>query len=96
MSKQSESPITTKTRNVLFVLVGIAGLLLKRHYAGPFQELVYSYAGNFCVSFAVYFVIAISSGSQPNAFERRLRTLSICGSRICHMEYAGALFDISR
>jgi glycopeptide antibiotics resistance protein len=29
---------------------------MKRQYAGPFQELVQSYAGNVTVSFALYFV----------------------------------------
>lgn len=77
MLKQSESPIATKARNVLFVLVGIAGLLLKRHYAGPFQELVYSYAGNFCVSFAVYFIIGFAI--YPSGLKRLLTAVLALG-----------------
>jgi glycopeptide antibiotics resistance protein len=43
-------------RNLLFVAVAIILFLMKRQYAGPFQELVQSYAGNVTVSFALYFV----------------------------------------
>ena len=43
-------------RNLLFVAVAIVLFLMKRQYAGPFQELVQSYAGNVTVSFALYFV----------------------------------------
>ncbi len=47
----------TKARDILFVLLGVAGLVLKRQYSGPLEEVVHSYAGNFAVSFAVYFVV---------------------------------------
>ena len=46
-------------RNIFFVLFGIAALVLKRHYSGPFVEVVFSYGGNASASFAVYFVIRI-------------------------------------
>ncbi len=46
-----------KIRNVSFILLGVAALVLKRHYAGPFQELVHNYGGNITVSFAVYFIV---------------------------------------
>ncbi len=55
--KSSGSIVGTKTRNVFFVLLGVAVLILKRRYSGPFQEAVVSYAGNVCVSFAVYFIL---------------------------------------
>jgi len=55
--KSSGSIVGTKTRNVFFVLLGVAVLILKRRYSGPFQEAVVSYAGNVGVSFAVYFII---------------------------------------
>lgn len=45
----------TKLRNLLFILAAIGLFLLKQRYAGPFQPLIYSYAGNFLVSFALYF-----------------------------------------
>lgn len=47
-----------KGRNVFFVLVGVAALLLKGHYSGPYQESVRSYGGNVAASFAVYFVVS--------------------------------------
>ena len=48
---------TSKGRNVLFVLLGVAVLVLKPMYSGPFEEIVYAYAGNVSVSFAVYFLL---------------------------------------
>lgn len=50
-----------KIRNVLLVLVGVAALLMKRHYAGPFVDIVHSYGGNVSASFAAYFVIKIAT-----------------------------------
>jgi hypothetical protein len=32
---------------------------MKRHYSGPFVDIVHSYGGNASASFAVYFVIRI-------------------------------------
>jgi hypothetical protein len=46
-------------RNVFFVLFGAAALVLKRHYSGPFAEIIYGYGGNVSASFAVYFVFRI-------------------------------------
>lgn len=48
-------------RNVVFVLLGVAALLLKRHYSGPLAEAVHGYAGNLSVSFAVYFIVAAAA-----------------------------------
>ncbi len=42
-------------RNVLFVLLGVGGLLLKGWYSGPAYDLVHSYGGNVAASFAAYF-----------------------------------------
>jgi hypothetical protein len=47
-------------RNVLFVLAGVAVLVLKPHYHGPLARIFYDYGGNFAVSFAVYFIASIS------------------------------------
>lgn len=44
------------SRDIFFIAVGTAGLLLRSRYAGPAEVLVHSYAGNVCVSFAVYFL----------------------------------------
>ncbi len=46
---------------IALVLLGVAGLLAKRHYVGPLQDLVFSYGGNVAVSFAVYFLARASS-----------------------------------
>ena len=56
------------TRNVFFVLLGVAGLVLKRQYAGPFAELVSSYGGNATASFAIYFIVRLVS--FPRRFNR--------------------------
>ena len=53
--KLSISDVKMKARNVLFILLGVAGLLLKGHYSGPLEELVRAYLGNIAASFAVYF-----------------------------------------
>lgn len=45
-------------RNVFFALLGAAGLVLKRHYSGPYRDMVHSYGGNVAVSFAVYFILS--------------------------------------
>ena len=55
---------TPKARNVFFVLLGVAALVLKRHYSGPFVEIVHSYGGNIAASFAVYFVVRISTSGR--------------------------------
>ncbi len=47
--------ITEKMRNIGFIMIGVAVLVFKRHYSGPFESIVYAYAGNVAVSFAVYF-----------------------------------------
>ena len=52
-----------KARYVFFVLLGVAALVLKRHYSGPFVEIVYSYGGNISASLAVYFVVRIITSS---------------------------------
>ena len=55
----------SELRNVLFVLPAIGLLLVKHQYTGPFQELIYSYAGNVTVSFALYFVVLKLCMSSP-------------------------------
>ena len=42
-------------RNVTFALLGAAALVLKHSYTGIGERLVHAYAGNFVVSFALYF-----------------------------------------
>jgi len=52
----SASTAAGKVRNVLYVLVGAAALVLKKNYAGPGEQLVHNYGGNIAASFAIYFV----------------------------------------
>ncbi len=75
LSKESLSrglALSTRVRNVLFILCGVAGLTLKGHYRGPYQALVRSYYGNIAASFAVYFLLSnlplcVKLGRLPTA-----------------------------
>ena len=44
-----------RTRNTVLAVLGAGTLVLKTAYAGPFDETIHAYAGNFAVSFALYF-----------------------------------------
>lgn len=55
---------TPKAREVLFVLISVAALVMKKHYAGPFVDLVHSYGGNAAASFAVYFLLRIGGSGR--------------------------------
>jgi len=74
LSGSPEFGAAAKTRNVLFVLFGIAVLILKQHYAGPADEIVRAYAGNLSVSFAVYFLFA--NLEYPVKFKKLLAAAS--------------------
>lgn len=50
-----------RTRSTLFVLIGVAGLLLKSWFSGSLSDFTYSYAGNLSVSFAVYFIVRLGA-----------------------------------
>jgi hypothetical protein len=50
---------THKIKRILLILLGVLGLVLKKHYDGPYLEFVDSYLGNVSVSFAVYFLVGI-------------------------------------
>jgi hypothetical protein len=77
--------IRAQTRNVFFVLLGVAGLVLKGHYSGPCREAVHSYGGNIAASFAVYYVVAL----LPLAF--RFRKLLTAGLALAVVELFEAL-----
>ena len=49
--------MSSRARDVLFVLLGVGVLVLKSQYAGPADGLVHNYGGNVAASFAVYFVV---------------------------------------
>jgi hypothetical protein len=65
---------TPKARNVLLVLLGVAALVMKRHYSGPCVDIVHNHGGNASASFAVYFVISIMTSGWRYG---RLLTASI-------------------
>jgi hypothetical protein len=48
--------MSSRARDVLFVLLGVGGLVFKGQYSGPADDLVHSYGGNVAASFAVYFL----------------------------------------
>ena len=48
--------MSRRAQDVLCVLLGVGGLVLKGQYSGPADELVQSYGGNVAASFAVYFL----------------------------------------
>jgi len=48
-------PLKMTGRHVTFALLGAAALVLKHSYAGVGERVVLAYAGNFVVSFALYF-----------------------------------------
>lgn len=53
-------------RNVVMVLAGVSGLLMKSWYRDSISELAYSYLGNLAVSFAVYFLASIAVRPRLN------------------------------
>jgi hypothetical protein len=46
-------------RNLLMVLAGVTGLILKRWFAKFLGDFAFSYVGNLSASFAVYFIISM-------------------------------------
>lgn len=48
-------------RNALMALSGALLLVLKGRYSGPGSSVVHAYAGNFVVSFAVYFIASLAA-----------------------------------
>lgn len=77
--------MTPKARNVLFVLIGVAALVMKPHYSGPRVDMVQSYGGNASASFAVYFLFRIV------ASERRIGRLLTAGAAFLVV----ALFEVT-
>lgn len=54
------------TRNIIMILVGVAGLLMKSWFRDSMSELVYSYLGNLAASFAVYFWASMAVRARLN------------------------------
>jgi len=51
--------VNEKTRNVLFVLLGVMALVLKGSFVAPSAGIVHRWGGNLAVSFACYFLANI-------------------------------------
>jgi len=49
-----------KVKNVIFILIGVMLMLLKKNYDGPYQEIINSYLGNLSISFSMYFLISLN------------------------------------
>ena len=45
--------------SVVMVLIGVVGLVTKRHWGGPAGDLVWAYWGNVTASFSVFFVVGL-------------------------------------
>jgi len=48
-------PSALRARNAGLALLGATVLVFKSAYSGPLEQIVHSYAGNFAVTFALYF-----------------------------------------
>lgn len=59
MAKPARLTTVDTLRYSAFIILGAAMLVVKSPYGGPFEEIVRSYAGNFFVSAAVYFLARI-------------------------------------
>ncbi|MFL7867624.1 MAG: hypothetical protein AB8I58_02295 [Anaerolineales bacterium] len=57
-----------RSRDLLLVLAGVAGLLSKRWFTEYLGELALSYLGNLSASFAVYFIVSIGTPPKLNRF----------------------------
>lgn len=61
------------------VLVGVAGLLLKRWLSGSIGGIAYSYLGNVSASFGVYFLVSLGA-------RQRLRRIAIAAIALLVVE----------
>lgn len=59
MAKRAKLTTVDTIRYSTFIILGVLILVFKSRYSGPFEEIVRSYAGNFFVSAAVYFLARI-------------------------------------
>lgn len=55
-----------RARHTFFVLIGVAGLLLKSWFSDAFSDFAFSYVGNLSVSFAVYFLVRLAPLGKLN------------------------------
>lgn len=59
MTKRARLTTVDTIRYTAFIILGVVILVFKSFYSGPLDEIIRSYAGNFFVSAAVYFLVRI-------------------------------------
>ena len=64
-----------RARNIGLAVLGAAVLVFRDSYSGPFEQVIHSYAGNFAVSFALYF--AAVSATYRRERPRLLAALAV-------------------
>ena len=64
-----------RMRNIVLALLGAIALVLGSSYSGPFEAIIHSYAGNFAVTFALYFAAVSATHSL-----RRPRLIAALGA----------------
>ena len=55
-----------RARYTFFVLIGVAGLLLKKWFSDSLSDFAISYIGNITVSFAVYYIVKLAALGRLN------------------------------
>lgn len=66
-----------RIRNILMILLGVSGLVLKSWVSSAISDTAYSYLGNIAVSFAVFFLVAIAAEDRLKRFIVALISLAI-------------------
>ncbi|HPA26475.1 MAG TPA: hypothetical protein PK747_07485 [Acidobacteriota bacterium] len=66
MTKRTRLTTVDTIRYLTFIILGVVMLVFKSRYSGPIEEIIHSFAGNFFVSAAVYFLarIGLSQAGQ--------------------------------
>jgi hypothetical protein len=59
-------PQVARSRNIILVLVGVSGLLIKRWLSTSLGEVAHCYLGNVSVSFSVYYLVSLAAGGRLN------------------------------
>lgn len=79
LSKLAEPKVKSRLRmcNLLMILIGILGLILKKWFSHAISETVYSYLGNFAISYAIFFLTNIATENCLNRFRTVLISLAV-------------------
>lgn len=74
---EPELKLKLRMRDILMILAGVAGLLLKRWLSFTVSDFVYSYVGNVTISYAVFFLTNIAAENRLNRFKIVLISLAV-------------------